>query len=187
MRNLLPEKNKRENHLEYRLRLVILYLVWIFVSIFIFLVFLIPCYIISLSREAEFAQKSEKVSGSVAAKGAADSKAKLNKSQNEVVTIEALDGQSVVRGIIDTILSYKTAGIQLIGFTIGRLQNGQRQVSITGNSKDRESLVTFSKQLSMEKLFTSVNLPVSNLSKDSNIGFSITLFAQATSTVSIGK
>jgi hypothetical protein len=52
------------------------------------------------------------------------------------------------------------------------------QVSISGNSASRESLISFSNALRESAIFTEVNLPVSNLARERDLPFSMQMIVK---------
>lgn len=82
---------------------------------------------------------------------------------------------------LDAVLSNKNAGIHLSEVNYSATGSSTANISISGVSNTREALVTFVKNLKDSNVFRAVDLPVSNLAKDKNIDFSITMGVAAAS------
>src|SRR3989344_3730340 len=155
MFNLLPKNLKEKIKTEYKLRKITVILIFIICLQLSFLIFLTPSWLISFYKEKEVTSQSEEIK-----KHLSDS------SLSEVIV--------TIRGI-NTNLSKKTSSIKIdeLAYILG--QENTAEIIIGGTSLTREALVSFVKALEDSKSFNKVNLPISNLAKDKNISFSISL------------
>ena len=82
--------------------------------------------------------------------------------------------------LLSVIIEAKPQGVTIgsVSFTRGESSNGQigARMFISGIAPTRKSLIDFSKSLNDTKAFASVDVPVSNLTKEKNVPFSVTLF-----------
>lgn len=81
--------------------------------------------------------------------------------------------------IITPIVVNQPKGILIESFSLTKIENeeGKDQISIElrGVAKDRETLVLFSDKLKEEKIFKKVDLPFSNLTKNTEIPFTFSI------------
>jgi hypothetical protein len=175
MFNLLPDNLKSEIRAEYKLHKFILILTFIIFIQVSFLVFLFPSWLISLYRENEVSAQIEEINKSPVAINA-NSISSIIKSTNTKLKIinTALEYPRLIP-YVDTIISKKTDNIHLIGIMFSTTAKDTATISIEGLSSTREALVSFVKNLESAGKFKKVDLPVSNLAKDKDIKFSMTL------------
>ncbi len=76
--------------------------------------------------------------------------------------------------VIQKIISIKNANIKITTISIQNTDSG-KQVSISGRSQNRDTLTAFDKSLKIDGFFSNINLPISNLIKDDNPQFNITM------------
>lgn len=175
MFNLLPESLKSTIRSDYKQRVVVVgLLVVIFIQIS-FLLFLVPSWLISMYKEkdalvATEAMNQSKMVSSINSISTviADTNTKLN------IISKALEYKKVLP-ILNTIINNKTSSIRLNDFSYTYLSSNSASVVISGVSATRDSLVAFVNALQKTTQFKNVDLPVSNLTKDKNINFSLTL------------
>jgi hypothetical protein len=91
-------------------------------------------------------------------------------TQQKLSMMAESSGEEVSQVVADIIL-YKPAGISISAFMFEH--HDRARLSINGIAVDRESLLAFKETLEGQEMFTSVELPVSNLAKDRDIDFSI--------------
>jgi hypothetical protein len=175
MFNLLPDSLKKEIKAEYKLRVIIVILVFVLFIQLSFLVFIFPSWLISLYKEKETVAQAEEMSKSERVSNinsltsiVTDTNTKLNMLNNTLEYPEFLP-------LANSILAQKTSSIKLDQFYYTSQSPVTGTISLNGVSATRDSLVAFVKSLQETKLFKSVDLPVSNLTKDKNIKFSLTL------------
>lgn len=173
MFNLLPNNLKEKVRSEYNLRL----LVTVFISILFiqisFLIFLSPTWFVSLNKEKEIVLQSEKANkSSLDLKvDTINSQIKLINKKLEIIN-STLEYPAVVP-VIDDILSRKTNSINIEELMYETSDKKLAKVTIRGTSDTRDSLVNFVKKLEESDILSEVDLPISNLTKDKNIDFSL--------------
>ncbi len=175
MANLLPQKERGRFELEYRLRLLIVSLLFLMVTFTVGVIFLLPSYFISKSKEESIMRQSDLLKktitlreGDISVKSLLSTKQKIN----QLILIQKHTPQiEIMRAIIRNINS----GVTVNAFYYIREKDTEGEIKITGKANSRTKLLSFSNRLKKEGIFKRVDLPVSNLAKDSNIAFSITL------------
>ena len=174
MRNLLSQKDKKILQSEYRLRVSIVVITFLFFTILAGGAQLIPSYFISESKERAAKKLSSIVKESVA-KREKDVSITVLLETKEKLKLLTFDENSVSLGaIFKKIIDNKPSGINIDGIFYDKSQTGKgTEILITGEAGAREPLLEFKKLLGIETLFTDVVLPVSNLASDKDIKFSI--------------
>lgn len=175
MFNLLPDNLKEKIRSEYYLRLIVVVFVFVIGIQVSFLIFLFPSWLISMEKEKEIISQSE-----ISGKSLQDSQIDLVNSAINTINAKlrvintTLEYPRVV-SLIDSILSQKTGSIHIDGITYISQGVTTGKMVIAGTSTTRESLVVFAKKLEESRLFSSVDLPISNFAKDKDIDFSISM------------
>ena len=80
--------------------------------------------------------------------------------------------------VINAILAQKTPDIKITQILYNNDPVDGKKISITGNASSREALLSFREALQGSPLFKSVDLPISNFVKGSNIQFYLSLTPQ---------
>lgn len=176
MFNLLPNQSKKIISKDYFLRrysvvlgVVIFFEIWL-------IVFLFPSLVTSYFKEKDLLYQVDSVKGSNVAKDAGlisdvivSTNTKLGLYENE------FDYPQIVP-IIKDILSYKTQSISFTDFMYEFTGTSTATISVRGRALTRESLVSFVRNIEDSNIFKEVDLPVSNLAKDRNIDFTVSLY-----------
>lgn len=176
MINLLPKNEKIGVKNEYRLRVFAVTLFFISGVIFINLVLLAPSFILS-SVEYSSASKQlsiEKVKLSNI-EGSIDP-IKIAKGVNQNLEVLKKEGHStpLAYDIFTVIIGYKPSNIKINSIIYDR-EPLVGKITVSGISKDRETLLSFVRALEGEEKFTFVDLPVSSFVDGKDIDFSVSL------------
>jgi hypothetical protein len=140
-----------------------------------FLFMLFPSWMISFYKNNQIEEEIKKV-GDVSNIQTGTDIADIISSTNQ--KLEVLDKTLEYRKaipLLDAVISNKSNGIKINQFLYTSDSRTSSTVSLFGSSSDRETLVLFVKKLQNSNLFKTVDSPVSNFTKDSNINFSISL------------
>lgn len=174
MFNLLPEIFKEEIKSEYKLRRWIVALSLVLFLLVSFLVMAFSMWIISMDKEEDVTQQIEKQKETLTSQNANDILNVINSTNKKLSIFDKVMKYPEILPIYNTIISNKTPEISLRGFSylIGQTETN---VVVTGISGTREALVAFVKNLNDSGSFTSVDLPVSNLAKQKNLEFNISI------------
>ncbi len=184
--NLLPLAEKRLIRREYYKRLTVVSLSLLAILIVIAVVPLVVAYItsnyeiMSLERELELFSKKNSTEGISADLGVIkDINSRLNILSSNYKKILGQDLSVIFSSIVD---KGKLQKLRLTSFVYDKvsLKKGQtktvaQRMVFGGTASDRDSLGRFVKELSIDKRFASVDLPISNLIESKNINFFITV------------
>lgn len=176
MANVLPQKERKRFEMEYKLRLVVVILALLSIAIVFGAILLLPSFFVSQLKEESIMRQSELLQRAIAIRESDTSTALLVALRSKVEALEAVQGQVLQTKLIETISQNTDASVTVDAFYYTRgAGGGESQLKITGRAATRTALISFVDRLKQESLFSMVDLPVSNLAKDSNIVFSITL------------
>lgn len=176
MINLLPLKEKKQLKQEYISRVFIVSFSMISVLSVIAALFLAPSYKYSVSKES-IAENNLEVFN---AQNPQIDIGKLNQDilkTNEKLSfiISKKPKLDVSVSVIEKILNLRTAGVSFNQVSYVYEEKGSSTVHIVGVASDRTALRSFKDALSSDESFSSVDLPISNFIKPTNIDFSMSL------------
>lgn len=182
MINLLPLASRNRVQQIYRLR-------WVGVAAILFsgvvasaLVFLIPPYVLTISREDDALSRKNDVELLLEKKKGGEATDVVSDLNDTLDALEAFEKTPDVMPVLASVLSARRVGVEVSSVSV-ELIDGKSGVIITGVASTRETLLQFSQELKRLPTLTSVTLPVSDLGKASNSTFTISaLISVASST-----
>jgi hypothetical protein len=175
MFNLLPENLRKTITTEYRLRLAILAIVMVVLVQISFLIFLFPSWLVSYYKERDFSVQSDELNKSLSTLDISSTTAFIKSFNTKIGIInDSLEYPKFVP-MVDEVIAKKTSSIRISGiyYTVNSANAGT--LTLEGLGDTRESLVSFSDSLKTIQHFKKVDLPISNLAKDKNISFIISI------------
>jgi hypothetical protein len=175
MINFLSEKNKKEVKSEYSFRVISVFsIVFSFVMVFV-LVFLMPSHILSVYRKAVISDQLNMIKSSTS--NQTDSSLNEVKKINEIVKVlpSSVTVHKDFSGLIKNIINIKNSSITISSISVEPDSTQGIKISLKGFSKTRDGLTKFVKDIRDLKLFSGVDLPISNLVKSADIDFMISL------------
>lgn len=177
MFTLLPEQYKKRLFKEYRIRLVTVFLFFVSMFFLISTALLFPSYISLSSEKSLYEVESKNLKKQIELKDKEGLATTLAKIQSNLSL--AKPNETAIYRAIGAILNQTNTNISItsIGYTRGGA-GAQSSLNLQGVAKNRESLIGFSNNLKKELIFSSVNLPVSNLAKQTDVKFNLTLLGK---------
>ncbi|PIT96845.1 hypothetical protein COT82_00965 [Candidatus Campbellbacteria bacterium CG10_big_fil_rev_8_21_14_0_10_35_52] len=172
MRNLLPQEDKEIIYKEYRMRIAIVSLLFLFFTILIAIVSVMPSYFISESKKRAVEKYSEVVKKSITEKENSVSNDILFTTKEKLKLLAFDKEHPLLKNIFEIIISDKPDGVTINGLSYNKLSNN-KVVIVVGKADKRENLLMFKKLLERETLFTEIFLPVSDFALDRDIEFTI--------------
>lgn len=179
MINLLPKIEKEFLRKGLKLRFVTVASLLIAATFLVGLVMLLPAYFLAsdlFSRDATGGSLLESKDDSSAKKILnlpAEINSKLSIFQTSVNDVSTSD-------YFSKIVSFLPEGVRLSSLSLSKNQNYKGKngttILIVGTAVNRDALVSFSTFLKESDLFLTVEVPVSSLTKDKNLPFSINIF-----------
>lgn len=175
MFNLLPDNLRNEIKRDYRYRLAIVVLVFVILTQVSFLIFLFPSWLISFYKEKDYMVKNDEISKNISAIPVASTTAVIKSLNEKLLNINNALEYPEILPIIDQIILARTSSIRIadISYTVNDSKTGV--INISGMGDKRESIVGFTENLKKIESFKKVDLPISNLAKDKNIDFTISI------------
>jgi predicted PurR-regulated permease PerM len=174
---LLPLHERITLRRAYRIRAVTVLLFLLSISIFIGIVALFPSFIKSYSEENAIMGTISSVTedkDNASAKALLDNMASSKKLLSSLSTVTSQQKNSA---IINSIISTRES-LRLTSMSITKVSTSTVSVIIQGIAPTRNSLLSFKNRLESAAPGNKVDLPVSELSKSSNIQFSLKLTQQ---------
>lgn len=173
MINLLPPHEKKILFQEYKHRRLIVGLVFGLSAIIIMAILLIPSLIVVMYREgiakravAEIAVDTAKHNSLLA---------DLRTSKVLITALTPQKGDIAPSLVITPILNAADTGVSVSDVLYSVTGVGEFKVDVRGSARTRQSLVNFTTNLKKQSMVTKLDLPVSNLAKDTDIQFAFTL------------
>jgi len=172
MFNLLPEEQKKIIYKEYRQRLLIPISFFLGICGMVVFFVLSPSLFVVNLKHASLVEKQTKLeSENPELLNIKELESEIEKQKAKIDVINSSKGTEPVE-IIEKILASITSKISIDSISL-EVKESNVRVSLQGHSSDRESLLNFSRKIEQEKIFSEVNLPVSDLAKESDIDFSM--------------
>jgi Tfp pilus assembly protein PilN len=178
MINLIPNEEKKKMAHSFYFRLAILLILMLSFAISFAALALVPSYIISEAKEKLIeeklnSQKSEPVPVLDQATSAA-----IQDLDMKLGLVEGLQSKTflVSRDIINEILNSQVPNIKITTLFYDSGGVGGKKINISGTANSRETLLLFRRSLESNPAFKSVNLPIENFVKGSDIQFSLNVF-----------
>lgn len=173
MFTLIPRDYRIKVIRYYRLRLALVFLILLIFSTTLLIGFFLPTYLNVSSEHKSLIDQESTINRSIAKKNSDDLSKTIKKLTASINFINKPDKISMDE--ILKVFKYQNSNVQLnkIDYKISTVDG--YTILISGIATTRKSLSEFAKSLEKEISFKKVDLPISNLAKDSDIPFSITI------------
>ena len=177
MINLIPNQDKKKMAKNFYIRLTALSFAMFGICILFTSAALLPAYFMSLTKKNIAEEKLETQKNNTVPELDKQSLATIKNLNNQLNLIESAQKNkfSVSKNIIQEILSQKMSDIKIsqISYQIDPIKG--KTITLTGLAPSRERLLTFQQALQADTNFKSVDLPISNFLKNTNIQFNLVL------------
>ena len=181
MVNLLPQKEKEFIKKEYSARLIIVFLILLIITILLLVVFLIPSYISLSVKESTAVEQIDLIKKSILNKDNADTEKKLKLIMTKISILDRNIDEYSLKDVVYEIIKNKLDGIHVSDFLYNKVQKKdgiEKVITIQGTSDTRDELLKFKDLLVGIKYFKEVNLPLSNLTKETDVYFLINIILE---------
>ncbi len=181
MINLIPNTQKKEMRKGFYFRLLVLFLVMAGVSIIIAFVAILPAYFLSSVKSNLIDSKLEAQGQEVVPLPDQETLAVIKDLDSKLGIIERAERSNfVVSGrVINAVIAKKMQEIKITDIAYEKNSKNDPTlgptISIQGTAPSREMLLLFRQALEDDTTFKSVDLPISNFVKGSNIQFYLSL------------
>jgi len=173
MFTLLSEQHKKLLYRQYRTRLLCVIFIFISGLFLSSIALLLPSYLALTTEDARLQSDIKSFLEQISEKNSKGLVTTLNEIKSIVALISPEDTK--MYSVLKVILGKKPAGISITSIDYARNDGAPSSLSFQGVAASRSALIQFSKTLQSEKMFSSVSLPVSNLAKESDIKYSLTV------------
>lgn len=174
MLNLFPPEVKKAQTREYLLRLCVVSLWFLGALASIALLLLVPPYVSLQIKKGVLLDESESIKAAISSQGTDVVDAFLKETNTRAALLATYQPRRNVHKLVEALVAQTPAGVHLTGITY-TTKNGPEKLIIRGVADERESAVVFVRQLETEALFSNVDLPISNLARNEDIVFTMTL------------
>ena len=177
MINLIPKEEKKKMAMDFYRRLIVLFLLMGSFSVFVAVITIIPSYFLSKEKDSVASAKLEIQKQEPLPLVGEQSLVEIKDINSKLDLVESAEKNkfSISEKIVNTILSKKTPNIKITQIIYENDLVLGRKVSIVGVAGTREILLTFKQALEEDPTFKSVDLPISNFVKISDIQFNLSL------------
>jgi hypothetical protein len=177
MANLITEKQHKSLRLEYQIRLGAMALLIIALLGVIFLAYVIPYYISVKKNDLVVSEQFKSVISIENKENTSESATwVVTKTLDELKAVDLYGKNTLVPSeSFAKVIGHKNQNIRITRLNFSLNKAGQGQILVNGIAKNRDGLVTFVEDLKAKGGYTSVESPISDLAKDSNITFTVSL------------
>lgn len=173
MINLIPPKAKKGVVREYWLRVVSVWFYTWSAALLGGVLIMVPAYVLINSQVSVYEASAKTASEKVA--NFEDVSKSLTVSSLQAGKLITGFRQSLISERIATLRSLEKPGVTISEFTIGRTDEAYEPIQVTGTAENRQALAAFRDRLLALSDVASVDLPISNLAKDRDIQFTLTV------------
>ena len=135
---------------------------------------LLPAYLLSEARLNSLRDQYTFLQASVASLTSDTSATPLTSLKRKLDVLSKEKNDARLTDAVLSVLSYRGEGVVLTSFDYGTT-GVTSSLKLRGVAKDRESLLSFERALRQDGRFEKVELPVSNLVREKDIEFDLTL------------
>ena len=177
MINLLPVEKKNKVNAEQKMRVVNAYLYMLGSCFVLALISLLPSYFPAVVKNHISHQKLNDLNNLPVSQLDQETNVVVQDVNSKIALIDTSEQNKflVLESAINEIMSKKLAGIKISSFDYDKDKVGNKKVIIHGIATNRTELLNFRQALEADKNFSSVDLPISNFAKGSNIDFILNL------------
>ncbi|MFA5934380.1 MAG: hypothetical protein WC827_00620 [Candidatus Paceibacterota bacterium] len=174
MLNFIPEKNKGKIITEYFFRFFTYFLLFSFFTLVVLISLFLPSNFYSKYKNNNISGQLSSIKGEVGENN--EDPIEIIKDVNKYVKIFVNEKEKTqFSDIIQKIISLKNKNIKISSISVINDVGDTVKIVINGISGTRDSLTSFDRELKNEGYFQSVELPVSNLIKNIDSDFTMTL------------
>ncbi len=177
MINLIPREERKRMLKDFRYRLLVLFLVVLSAGILIGIIAILPAYFISGAKVNFINAKIEIQNEEPLSVKGEQALSAIKNINEEIAIVESAEKRKFLpsASVVNAILIKKRLDIKITKITYENEAIGGKKISITGTAPSRAVLLLFRQSLEDSAAFKSVDLPISNFVKGSNIEFSLSL------------
>ncbi len=173
MFTLVPQEKRKELIREYRLRLLFIFISLLAALLLIGIILLLPTFLSVKATASEISAEKDSLEKTIVAKSDQDLEKTLGELKQNISALNGME-ENIYPTISDVVTSLPS-GVSVTGFVYTYGAGGKSLLKVSGIAASRQNLLQFSKNLQAKSEFKTVDLPVSNLAKESSIPYEIHL------------
>lgn len=177
MPNLLPEDEKKKLFNDYRGKIISTSLAGLFLVVIVAIILLAPSYYLSHAKLEAEKVKLGNLEQSLSYRESRNTEEELKKTEDFIEAISAYLQKKNLEKDFEDSLSASPNGVAIYSLSWRSVSAVESEITISGLAQTREALLSFSKNLEKVKNFTKVDLPISNLAKETEVMFVVTVTA----------
>lgn len=173
--NLLPKDTKRALHTEYRYRRRVAAAFLFSAVLLISTIALLPAFFLSFTKKTS-ALEQQKIAEQAEAEREQSDISRIVHATNRRMRILSADTRSIppLRSVLEAVLDERPAGVALSGFFYEARTKDGRAFIVKGIAQNREAATNLVANMREHEMFSSVELPISDLAPRTDIPFTIT-------------
>jgi uncharacterized membrane protein len=177
MINLIPKEEKKKMTIDFYYKILVLFFVMAGLSALVALVAILPAYFLSSMKYSLANAKLETQKGEPLPQEGEQTIAAIKDINNKLSLVENAEKNKFPLSVkvINAVLLEKISNIEITEISYENNSVSGKKISITGTAPSREVLLLFREALENSSSFKSVDLPISNFVKGSNIQFYLNL------------
>ena len=172
MVNVLPPKQKRTLKTNYYVRLFVVACFGASAAVLIGALLLVPSYFASRAQADAFERFRDALEGSVGLKDREFLTSSMAMLEERVRLTEGYSANSFTVDFFESLLSEEVSGISIRNISFNR-EGTRAAISLSGVADSRASLLEFAEVLRTNPQFSDVDLPVSQLVAEEDVGFTV--------------
>jgi Tfp pilus assembly protein PilN len=177
--NLITTDGEKKVVKSFYFRLAIVFFLMLSIATFIALIVILPAYFLALNKKNTADDKLSEIEKNWLTQTV--DKKDLKTTRNLIDKLNSLEDYRrhkyvISKEVISRIISKKNTGTKITNIFYDNSQQ-TKKISIEGLSDSRQQLLVFRRALEKDAAFKSVDLPISNFVKGSNISFRLNLIS----------
>ena len=179
MINLIPNQDKKKTAKDFYFRLITLCFVALGICVLIASISILPAYFLASTKKSLADEKLEVQKKQVVPDLDQQSLTNIKNLNNKLTIIENAEKNKflVSQKVIQEIISQKMPDIKISKISYSNDPINGKVINVVGVAPSRDRLLLFNQTLEADNNFKSVDLPISNFLKGTNIQFNLVLIA----------
>lgn len=173
MINLIPSSAKRNITIEYWIRVATVWVWLLSIVLVISLLLLLPLHVLINAQITAYRDSANAAIEKIAT--FENVSLELARATTQAQLIMSSDQKESLSELVYMFRALEGQGVVLTNITMRRADASVASVSITGSAVDRKSLSDFRDRLLEHSRIDTVDFPISNLARDKDIDFSMTV------------
>jgi hypothetical protein len=173
MINLIPQYAKKKITIEYWVRVVSIWCIIWSIALIISTSFLLPTYVLIKTQTGAYMTSSIEASEKVSDYQKVTSSLTQANERAQIILREIQ--QPHLSDYVNMIKNVETKDVSVTDISVKRVVEGVSPINVMGLADSRQALASFRERILQIPSVESVDLPISNLAKDKDIQYNITV------------